>query len=320
MGSKSEESVGSSGQGRNSGLALPQLTGAIDFASWRLRFNVFLQHHGLGSVLEKQWLEADFIQVREKVAEWAKETEDAMMALALQPASASASAPAAKPLPAELATARKFATDKYERSVRAFGYICSALPEKLRVQTISVVEGHAYGLWQWLQSKFQSTETDAIDGLLGAWQALMQEIEESADAFRARVDTMRQLLDAADEPVSERMLQHKLLSGLRSEYKIIMLTIKASHALDANKIHSRERKKLEAAGKTVPQVNWDDIWKQINAFERDLQRTAEKDASESAMSMRGDSRAAYGRESERRGGGASSGAGAGGPRMKRLDK
>ena len=108
-----------------------------------------------------------------------------------------------------------------------FGVIWASLPEELRAQAAHVPQGFALGLWQWLQQKFQNTEQDSVGELLAQWVALRQEEDESFDAYRARVNQLKSLLEHAKEPQSARMCVFTLLDKLQPRYKQAVLALKA---------------------------------------------------------------------------------------------
>ena len=66
----------------------------------------------------------------------------------------------------EDAAQRKLLRELVERSTRVYGVLYAALPEELRKQAESIPRGCAYGLWHWLQTKYQSTEPNHAAVLL----------------------------------------------------------------------------------------------------------------------------------------------------------
>ena len=67
---------------------------------------------------------------------------------------------------AEEKDARRVLAAHVERSTKAYGSIFSTLSEDLRLQLAHLPQGWAYGLWMWLERKFQSTEADSVGVLL----------------------------------------------------------------------------------------------------------------------------------------------------------
>ena len=124
----------------------------------------------------------------------------------------------------ELIAARKIITQRVEMSIRVYGVIYSSLPEELRPQAeTAVLNGFAYGLWKWLEEKFQSTEQDSVADLLMTWIALEQKEDESFDAYRARVEKTNTLLTLAKEKPSPRMFSLMMTERLQPKYKAAVL-------------------------------------------------------------------------------------------------
>ena len=115
--------------------------------------------------------------------------------------------------------------------------------------------GWAYGLWHWLETKFQSTEEDSVGELLGQWSSLRQDEGQSFDAYRAEVNKLAALLEHAKEKPSARMYAHTLLDRLQPRYKPAVLALKASGQL-----------------KDAAAVVWDTIAAFLNAHEREEAR------------------------------------------------
>ena len=122
---------------------------------------------------------------------------------------------------------RKELTTLVDRSTRVYGVIYGAMPDDLRKQAETVARGHANGLWKWLETKLQSTEQDSVGALLEQWVALAQDEDESFDAYRARVNRLRTLLEHAKEKPSGNMYSLMLLDRLQPRYKAAVLALKA---------------------------------------------------------------------------------------------
>ena len=158
-------------------------------------------------------------------------------------------------LPAEQRAARKVITTVMERSQRAFAHLFSALPDDLQLQVAHLSDGWAYGLWAWLEAKFQSTEDDNIDALLTEWAALAQDKQESFDAYRARVNRVQMLLTHAEEKPSARVYSFTLLGKLQPHFKPAVLALKNGELL-----------------RDAKNVDWEAVTRFINAHERSEQR------------------------------------------------
>ena len=156
---------------------------------------------------------------------------------------------------ADTAEKRKVLKAMVETSTRVFGVIYSCLPEDLRKQTEHIKSGFAYGLWKWLEDKFQSTEQDSVVILIDQWSALRQDEDESFDAYRARVDKLSTLLAHANEKPSARVYSYMLLDRLRSQYKPAVLALKAGGQLN-----------------DAENISWDTVAALINSHEREVLR------------------------------------------------
>ncbi|MDR3741599.1 MAG: hypothetical protein P4L40_21480, partial [Terracidiphilus sp.] len=212
-----------------------------------------------------------------QVEAWQSEELDAAMAFVGTKGGSQASPPGAAATQATSSTSASAGSDEYkkaqaivtktvERSLRVYGILFASLPTELRAQTAHIPRGFAYGLWQWLETKFQSTEEDHIGDLLETWSTLRQETGESYDAYRARVNELRALLQAANEAPSARMYAHTVLGRLLPVYKQAVLALKVGDKL-----------------KDATKIDWDAAAAFINAHERDQLRTGSSEIDASAM-------------------------------------
>jgi hypothetical protein len=135
-------------------------------------------------------------------------------------------------------------------------------------------EGYAFGLWSWLQSKFQCVEGDSIGLLWRQWGLLTMEEEETYDAYRARVTKLHALLTAAKELVTPIHFTDVMLGRLKPRYSPAALALRASERL-----------------KDLSKVDWDEVAAFVNAHERVEQRSnveeADRAAVMQAMAVRG---------------------------------
>ena len=123
------------------------------------------------------------------------------------------------------------------RMKKAFAFLYQALPDELRRLVAGVPQGYAYGLWSWLEKKYQSTEQDNVGDLWEQFTQLAQEADESFDAYKARVDQTFALLEHAKDKPSPGLYAHRLLWKLCPNYNPVVLALKASGKLkDASKI------------------------------------------------------------------------------------
>lgn len=172
------------------------------------------------------------------------------------------------PLPvtkAEEKERRKRLREMVQRSEKAYAALFDALLPELQPQIAHIPSGFAYGLWKWLQDKYQSTETDAVHDLIDQWMELRMKDDELFDAYRARVNHVHTLLEHADEKPSVRVYAYKLLDKLKPDYIPAVLALKASG-------------KLKIDGKTVP--NWDEVAAFVNAHERNVLRLEKEDSND----------------------------------------
>jgi transposase InsO family protein len=239
--------------------------GGIGYSAWRPNMDVFLQRNGAEGIHQKPMVEAKWLEMSTRSEAWAAEALDAAMALVLGDGSggdggdgatsSSSSALATPALSVEMKAGRLLVSANVERSRKVFGTLYSALPEELRSQTGHIAPGWAYGLWHWLETKFQSTEEDSVGELLGRWSSLRQDDGQSFDAYRAKVNKLASLLEHAKEKPSARMYAHTLLDRLLPRYKAAVLALKAGGQL-----------------KDATAIVWDTITAFINAHERDEAR------------------------------------------------
>ena len=150
---------------------------------WRSDMQVWLERHGAGGVHQYVMTTAKWEDLAARVRAWEDDALAAALALldgedsssnstaggSTTTGSTSAAAAAAPAVSEVVLDARRKAKALVERSMKAYGAIYTALPEDLRKQAESLVpSGFAYGLWHWLETKFQSTEQDSVGELLCA--------------------------------------------------------------------------------------------------------------------------------------------------------
>lgn len=264
-----DKEVGAGSAGRAGGVKLPKLTSGSSFAAWQQDMGVFLAQNGCDSVHLMKMSVADWIKLESTARKWqVDQVADSLAALGITAgdnASASAGSPVkvdpdAPAMEAKQTAHRAIVRKLVQQSTWAYSALYSALEAPLRTQVSQggdVPANFAYGLWMWLDNKFQSTEMDSVYLLLGQWAELRQTDDESWDAFRARVNHLFTLLSAAGEKPSERQRLFVLLYRLRDEYEIVVQAIGLSDKL-----------------KDPANVPWDKISATINAHERKLESAA----------------------------------------------
>ena len=277
--------MGSAGDKLAALQAAPRLhSGGVGYGAWRDSMDVFLQRAGAEGIHRKVMTEEAWRTMARRVEGWAEEALSAALALLDADGGNGASATgsgssatvtgvtAQSALSTEQKEARKLVSATVERSRRVYGTLYSALPDELRAQVAHLSSGWAYGLWHWLETKFQSTEEDSVGELLAQWTTLRQEEDELFDAYRARVNRLRALLEQAKEKPSARMYAYMLLDRLQPRYKPAVLALKVGGQL-----------------KNAEAISWDTVTALLNAHERNEQRldsagaAAESAASAKAM-------------------------------------
>lgn len=280
MSANCEETKGAGGAGSVRTEQAPRLTPG-GYAAWKRAMDVFLDRTGADGVHTEVMAEADWIDLSAQVRTWARDKVVAARALlgrapsATQPQQASASPqPPAKQAAISDAEkeARKELTALVDRSRRVFGVLHASLPAELQTQAESLSSGWAYGLWNWLERKFQNTEADNVGNLLKQWTQLRQSDDELFDAYKARVDHVAALLAHAKEKQSPAMYGHVLLDKLLARYDVVVEVIKASEQW-----------------KDLAAISWDWVSSRINTTERNQDgREAGSDGTSDgkAMAMR----------------------------------
>ena len=259
--------------GAATGSERAPLLRAGGYPAWKPAMDVYLQRHGAAGVHKEPLTEAEWLLDCKAVATWGQQSLAAARALArggLAVNKDEAKQQQDDSPGVEEKAARLLVAANVERSHKAFGSIFAAIPEDLRLQVAHLAQGWAYGLWMWLERKFQSTEPDSVAVLLLRWMQLQQDKGESFDAYRARVNELAALLKHAKEPQSHTMYCVQLLDRLQPQYTSVVLALKNGTLL-----------------KDVSQVDWETVTAMINAHERNDRQFAEAAANEAiAMAAR----------------------------------
>lgn len=242
---------GASTGGGSTQLLVPRLQ-VTGYAGWRPAMENVLMRAGIA---ERDYREenSDWAALVAAVDAWARADESASIALALGRVSASASSKAG-PSAAEKES-RRGAMEAVARTRRAYTLLYQALGDDLRRLVAQVPQGYAYGLWSWLETRFQSTEQDSVGDLWDEFTQLLQGEDESFDEYKARVDRVYGLLAHAKDKPSPGLYAHRLLWKLSRRYSPAVLALKASG-------------KLKVPG----DINWDEVVAFVNNHERSAQR------------------------------------------------
>lgn len=123
------------------------------------------------------------------------------------------------------------------RSRKAFGLLYTALPADLRTLVADVPQGYAFGIWSFLEKRFRNTEQDSVMTLWERFIALRQEDNEVFDEYKARVDSVLELLTHAKQQPQPELYATVLLWRLHARYETAVLTLKTGDRLkDASSI------------------------------------------------------------------------------------
>lgn len=233
------QSVGGGGGGAGH-IAVPQLT-AGHYAGWRPIMENVLMRSGIDG-RDYKTENPNWIALCEAVDQWAIQDESDSVAYALgqRPAGATSSSgkkeSTAGPTADEIKM-RRGAIEKVARTKKAYTLLYQALSDELRRLSAHVAQGDAYGLWHWLEQRFQNTEQDNVGDLWDQFTSLCQHDDELFDEYKARVDHVYGLLAHAKDKPSPGLYAHRVLWKLSDRYTPAVLALKAGDKLkDASKI------------------------------------------------------------------------------------
>ena len=265
--------------GRGAPAHAPQLApSGADYALWVGRAHAHLQRHGSNDTHTTVVAKAKWLGLSAAVHSWALADTAAAEELAggnfhigaTGGAEATAGNGTSKSAPSDTAAvkverpsdavlaARKTVTANVDRSRKIHSVLIGMMPADLQSQAQALPDGWVYGLWHWLETKFQSTAADSVDDLIRQWAATSQDEDESFDAYRARVDKLASLLKQAEEPQSARMYAFHLLERLQPMYRPAVMALKNSDRWTTD----------------AKDLDWDVIIPFINAHERREARPA----------------------------------------------
>jgi hypothetical protein len=258
----------------NGSLGLPVVPKLrlTNYAGWKPEMETALMRAGI-AVRDYREENPDWAQLTAAVDDWMQADERASIDLALGRGKGrgSASASGKEVTPSDVKEARRGAIEAVARTKRAYTLIYQALPEDVRRLVEQVPQGYAYGLWSWLEKRFQSTEQDNVGDLWEEFTNLSMDTDggERFDGYKARVDRVFGLLVHAKDKPSPGMYAHRLLWKLSASYNPAVLALKASGKL-----------------KDASKVDWDDVVTFINNHERSEYRLASQ-ADRESMQMPG---------------------------------
>jgi len=224
----------------------------------------------------------DFAALVAAVEQWTRADEDASIAYALGRGSASSSSKAG-PSAGEK-EARRGAAEAVARTKKAYTLLYQALSDEQRRLVAQVPQGYAYGIWSWLEKRFQSTEQDHIGDLWDEFTQLAQDDDESFDLYKARVDRVYGLLAHAKDKPSPGLYAHRLLWKLAPRYNPAVLALKASGKL-----------------KDAAAIKWEEFIAFLNNHERSQHRLSTHEGESEQKSFAATLRSGRRHEEEGRG-------------------
>jgi len=169
---------------------------------------------------------------------------------------------------------RKAIKELMDTSQKAYGYLYEALSDELRALVKGVPFGYAYGLWKFMEDKFQNTEQDNIADLYKRWSELAIGSEESFESYKARVDEVNRLLEQASDKPSAGQYAYVVLDKaamLQPKLKPAVLALRVSSAASGS---ATDRFKLS----DPKHINWDEVVKFISNHERSENRMSDAQA------------------------------------------
>jgi len=170
----------------------------------------------------------------------------------------------------EAAAAKKTVAVLIGRSQKAYGHLYAALPADLRLLVADVPQGYAYGVWSFLEKKFRNTEADNVAALWKAFVTLAQSPDETFDEYKARVDSVVELLQHAKATLDASLYTTILMWNLQPRYATAVLTLKTGDRL-----------------KDPATIVWPAITEYMAQYERSQESLGETSEGERAFVARG---------------------------------
>jgi hypothetical protein len=240
-------------------LTVPPLRHTSSYASWKPLMSAYLMQAGLDECHYKESI-GQWDELCSLVKKWKSEESNRYLSIVLSKsasgaASSTSSAAKKSVVVEEDGDARKAVIALIERSRRAYALLYHALNEDLRALVRDIPEGYAFGIWDWLEKRFQNTEDDNVAQLFKDWNDLVMNEDESFDAYKSRVDQVHSLLIHANSKPPSGQYVYTLLHKLRPMYKQAILALKASEKL-----------------KNAEKVDWNYVVTFVNSHERVEQR------------------------------------------------
>lgn len=169
----------------------------------------------------------------------------------------------------EQSAAKKSIAAMIGRSRKAFTILHSALPAELRPLVADVPQGYAFGIWSFLEKKYRNTEQDSVASLWSDFTTLGQEPNENFDTYKARVDSVVELLTHAKQVVPSGLYTSLLLWRLQGRYATAVLTLKTG-----NRVTDTDK------------IDWPAIVEYMSQYERAQLGLGESESAERTMAAR----------------------------------
>jgi hypothetical protein len=132
----------------------------------------------------------------------------------------------------EKAKAEKRIADLIARSRKAFGILHAAIPHDLRLLVADIPHGYAFGIWSFLEKKFRNTEQDSVMALWERLTTVSQDRDETFDVYKARVDSVVELLTHAKQTIPPGLYTSILVWKLQPSYATAVLTLKTNEKMN----------------------------------------------------------------------------------------
>jgi hypothetical protein len=165
--------------------------------------------------------------------------------------------------------AKKKVAEMIGRSKKAYGFLFAALPTDHRQLVAEVPQGYAYGIWSFLEKKYRNTEQDSVLALWEEFTSMRPESDETFDVYKARVDSVVELLTHARQSVPRPLYTAIMIWRLQSKYATAVLALKTGDRL-----------------KDLSNVDWPYITEYMAQYERSQHGLGEGEISERAMAAR----------------------------------
>lgn len=243
----------------------------LPHALWRPQMQTFLMRH---SIEERDYAREilRWNELAKAVNTDAEAEEQAAIDLLLGSGTTTASSSSTSSATVDqMQRAKKQIAEMIARSRKAYGFLYAALPADLRALVADVPQGYAFGIWSLLEKKFRNTEQDSVMALWERLTTISMERDEDFDTYKARVDSVCELLMHAKQQPPAGLYTALLLWRLQPKYATAVLTLKTGEKL-----------------KDTSQIDWTSIAEYMGQYERS-QRTLVGDgdgAADRAMLMR----------------------------------